>query len=137
MLLRITPLILVVALLGGCETMKNKNIAWELDESSKSYNKMLRWHELDSASLVLPPEELQKEFASKVQAAKNVTVTDFRIKKMECLPEKGKATVILDIDYYREPSITMKTVEDRQEWNYVEQNGKKRWRLMTLPPDFP
>ena len=137
MLLRIMPLIVVVALLGGCETMKKRNIAWELDEYSKRYNKMLRWHEMDTAALVFPPEELQKEFARKVQAAKNVTVTDFRIKKMECFPEKGEATVILDIDYYREPSITVKTVEDKQEWKYLGEKDNKRWRLMTLPPDFP
>lgn len=137
MLLRIMPLILVVALLGGCETMKKRNIAWELDEYSKRYNKMLRWHEMDTAVHVFPPEELQQEFARKVQAAKNVTVTDFRIKKMECFPEKGEATVILDIDYYREPSITMKTVEDKQEWKYLGEKDNKRWRLMTLPPDFP
>lgn len=137
MLLRIMPLILVVALLGGCETMKKRNIAWELDENSKRYNKMLRWHEMETAALVFPPQELQQEFARKVQAAKNVTVTDFRIKKMECFPEKGEATVILDIDYYREPSITMKTVEDKQEWKYLGEKDNRRWRLMTLPPDFP
>ena len=137
MLLRIMLLIVVVALLGGCESMQKRNIAWELDENSKRYNKMLRWREMDTAVYVFPPEELQQEFARKVQAAKNVTVTDFRIKKMECFPEKGEATVILDIDYYREPSITMKTVEDRQEWKYLGEKDNTRWRLMTLPPDFP
>lgn len=137
MLLRIMLLIVVIALLGGCETMKKKNIAWELDECSKSYNRMIRWHELDKAGAVFPPEELQEEFTRKADSEKDVTVTDFRIKKMECSPEKGEATVILDIDYYREPSVTLKTVEDKQEWKYVGENGNKRWRLMTLPPDFP
>ena len=56
---------------------------------------------------------------------------------MECIPEKGEATVILEIDYYREPSITMKTVEDKQEWQYLGDEDNKRWWLMTLPPDFP
>lgn len=137
MLLRIMLLIVVVALLGGCETMQKRNIAWELDEYSNRYNKMLRWHEMDTAVYVFPPVERQQEFARKVQAAKNVTVTDFRIKKMECIPEKGEATVILDIDYYREPSITVKTVEDKQEWKYLGNEDNRRWRLMTLPPDFP
>jgi len=137
MLLRITLLLVVIALLGGCETMKKKNIAWELDDCSKSYNKMIRWHELDKAGAVFPPEELQSEFMRKADSAKGVTVTDFRIKKMECSPEKGEATVILDIDYYREPSVTVKTVEDIQEWKYVGEKDNKQWRLMTLPPDFP
>lgn len=137
MLQRIMLLIIVIALLGGCETMNKKHIAWELDECSKSYNGMIRWHELDKAAAVFSPKELQEEFMRKADSAKGVTVTDFRIKKMECSPEKGEATVILDIDYYREPSVTVKTVEDKQEWKYVGEKENKKWQLMTLPPDFP
>jgi uncharacterized protein YceK len=137
MLLRIMLPILAIALLGGCETIKKQNISWEMEECSKSYNKMIRWHEMDTAGTVFPPEELQEEFTRKVQAAKKVTVTDFRVKNYQCSPEKGEATVIVDIDYYREPSVTVKTVEDKQEWRYVQENETMRWRLMTLPPDFP
>jgi len=137
MLLRIMLLIIVFALLGGCETIKKKNVAWELDESSKSYNKMIRWHELDKAGAVFPPEELQEAFTRKVLSTKGFMVTDFRVKKMDYSPEKGEATIILDIDYYREPSVTVKTVEDKQVWKYLGGEDNKRWRLMTLPPDFP
>ncbi|MDD2337415.1 MAG: hypothetical protein PHD01_12650 [Geobacteraceae bacterium] len=137
MLQRIMLLIIVIALLGGCESMKKKHIAWELDECSKSYNGMIRWHELDKAAAVFSPKELQEEFMRKADSAKGVKVTDFRIKKMECSPEKGEATVILDIDYYREPSVTVKTIEDKQEWKYVGKKENKKWQLMTLPPDFP
>ena len=70
MLLRIMLLIVVIALLGGCETMKKKNIAWEMDECSKSYNRMIRWHELDKAGAVFPPEELQEEFTRKADCSK-------------------------------------------------------------------
>jgi hypothetical protein len=56
---------------------------------------------------------------------------------MDYSPEKGEATIILDIDYYREPSVTLKTVEDKQVWKYLGGEDNKRWRLMTLPPDFP
>jgi uncharacterized protein YceK len=138
MLLRIILLAIAVALMGGCETIKNKTVTWELEENSKSYNKMLRWNEMEKAEWIFPPEELREEFKRKVRAASTVKVTDYRVKKMECFPEKGEATVIVDIDYFREPSITLKTLEDRQEWKYVEEaGGKKIWRLMTLPPDFP
>lgn len=138
MLIRIILLVFAIALMGGCETIKNKTVTWELEENSKSYNKMLRWNEMEKAELIFPPDELREEFKRKVQAASTVKVTDYRVKKMECSPEKGEATVIVDIDYFREPSITLRTLEDRQEWKYVEEaGGKKRWRLMTLPPDFP
>jgi len=44
--------------------------------------------------------------------------------------------VIADIDYFVAPSITVKTVQDIQKWEYVEENGKKSWRLVSLLPEF-
>ncbi len=137
MLLRIMLLLSIIAIAGGCGTIRNNKITWEFEQSSKGYNKMIRWNELDKADAIFPPERLREEFREKVREAKGVKVTDFRIKSMECSPEKGEATVIMEIDYYREPSVTLKTVEDRQKWEYVtEENDSGRWRLMTMPPEF-
>ncbi|HOP39964.1 MAG TPA: hypothetical protein PLI53_02865 [Geobacteraceae bacterium] len=137
MLLRIFLMGLLVAVMGGCTAISNRTIAHNLDKTSKKYCKMIRWNELDQAEVLFPSEKLQAEFKQKVIAAQGVKVTDVRIKKMECFPERGEATIIMDIDYYREPSITLKTVEDKQEWKYVDEDGNEQWRLMTLPPDFP
>jgi vacuolar-type H+-ATPase subunit D/Vma8 len=137
MLLRIMLLAAIIALAGGCETVQKNVIANQFEQSSKSYNKMIRWNELDKAEAVFPPPDRREEFKSKVKAANGVKVTDFRIKSLECSPETGEATVVLDIDYYREPSVTVKTVEDVQKWKYeLEGVGVRRWRLMTMPPDF-
>lgn len=137
MLLRIMLLSVIIALAGGCETVQKSLIANEFEQNSKSYNKMIRWNELDKADAIFPPPGQREEFKGKVMAAKGVKVADFRIKSLECSPETGEATVVLDIDYYREPSVTMKTVEDVQKWKYeLEGVGVRRWRLMTMPPDF-
>lgn len=137
MLLRIMLLSVIIALAGGCETIQKNVVANEFEQSSKTYNKMIRWNELDRADMAFPPPDRREEFKEKVKAAKGVKVTDFRVKSLECNPETGEATVVLDIDYYREPSITVKTVEDVQQWKYeLEGVGVRRWRLMTMPPDF-
>jgi len=140
MLLRIMLLLsvsVIIALTGGCETIQKTVVASDFEQSSKTYNKMIRWNELEKADVVFPPPDRREEFKEKVKAAKGVKVTDFRIKNLECNPETGEATVVLDIDYYREPSITIKTVEDVQKWKYeLEGVGVRRWRLMTMPPDF-
>ena len=137
MLLRIMLLVSILALAGGCETMENMQTCNEFEQNSKSYNKLIRWNELEKAEAVFPPEQLREEFKGKVKAAKGVKVTDFRIKSLECLPEQGEATVVIDIDYYREPSITLKTVEDVQKWKYeLVGVGDRRWLLQTMPPDF-
>jgi hypothetical protein len=137
MLLRIMLLLSVIALVGGCETIRNKNIGFEFEQKSKSYNLLVRWNELDKAIAAIPPDRLREEFRLKVKAAKGVTVTDVRVKSQSCSPQKGEAMVVMDIDYYREPSVTLKTVEDVQKWQYVEEEKDSRvWRLMSLPPDF-
>jgi hypothetical protein len=137
MLLRIMLLLSIIALVGGCETLRKTSITSEFEQNSKSYNKLIRWNELEKAEAVFPPERLREEFKAKVKAAKGVKVTDFRVKSLECSPDLGEATVVIDIDYYREPSITLRTVEDVQKWKYeLVAVGVRRWQLMTLPPDF-
>ena len=126
MLLRIMLLIVVIALMGGCETIRKRISPWELDENSKSYNKMIRWHEIGYGGAVIPAGRTSGRVPAKSAGSEECTVTDFRVKKMECSPEKGEATVILDIDYYREPS-NVKTVEDIQEWKY--RRGKRQQEM--------
>ena len=76
MLLRIMLLLSVIALVGGCESVRLKKIGYEFEQASKSYNHMVRWNELDKAIAVFPPDRLRDEFRQKVKAAKGVTVTD-------------------------------------------------------------
>jgi hypothetical protein len=137
MLLRIMLALSVIALVGGCETIRYNNIGTELQQKSKSYNLLLRWNELDKAIALFPPERLREEFRRKVKAAKGVTVTDVRVKSQSCSPKRGEAMVVVDVDYYREPSVTVRTVEDVQSWLYLEEEKDAWiWRLMSLPPDF-
>lgn len=134
---RIVILLSAVALLGACETMRNQNASDDFQQSSKMYNRMIRWDEMESAQWAFPPEQLREEFSRRVESAKGVKVSDYRVKSTVCSPEKGEATVIVEFEYYREPSYKVKTVRDVQKWKYVDENGKKIWRLMTLLPEFP
>ncbi|MEA5114957.1 MAG: hypothetical protein VB050_13115 [Geobacteraceae bacterium] len=134
---RIVILLSTVALLGACETMRNQNASDDLQQSSKMYNRMIRWDEMESAQWAFPTEQLREEFGRRVESAKGVKVSDYRVKSTVCSPEKGEATVIVEFEYYREPSYKVKTVRDVQKWKYVDENGKKIWRLMTLLPEFP
>jgi hypothetical protein len=42
----------------------------------------------------------------------------------------------VEIDYYRPPSITVKTLVDNQEWSYEGPEEGRVWRLKTLLPEF-
>jgi hypothetical protein len=136
MLRTFAVLFLILITTGACTAVKNFNISDEFEKSSNRYNRMLRWREMDLAGAAFAAGPIKEEFAARVKAAENVTITDYRIKSQYCIPEKNQAEVIADIDYFVAPSITVKTVQDIQKWEYVEENGKKSWRLVSLLPEF-
>jgi uncharacterized protein YceK len=129
-------LFLVLLTASSCSSIRNFTIGDEFDKSSRDYNQMLRWHEWEKANAAYVTGSLREEYALRIKSARNVTVTDFRVKSRECDPQKGEAKVLLDIDYYIPPSITLKTVEDSQRWAYTGENGHKLWMLTTLLPEF-
>jgi len=137
--IRIMILFLVLTTASSCgtvNTLKNMNAANDFQESAKTYNWMLRWHELESAEATFAAEALREEYSERVKAAKGVTITDYRIRSQVCKPENNEGKVVVEIDYFIPPSVTLKTVEDIQKWTYVEKNGKKSWRLTSLLPEF-
>lgn len=128
------PCVLIAIALTACATQSA--IRGELDESIKQYNYLLRWHKLDAASF-FTSESLSEEFRDRVQAAKNMNIVDYRIKKVNYNEEKGEASVQVEIDYYTLSSNILKTLLDIQRWVYIEENGNKQWRLISLLPEFP
>ena len=64
-------------------------------------------------------------------------VADYRIKNIKYDEKKKEAEVKVEIDYYKLSTSRLKTVIDDQKWTYQGKEGKGRWRLMSLLPDFP
>ena len=132
-------MVVVSVMLTGCGTMKEmkiRNIAIEFDQSTARYNRMVRWHEFDTAEATYVPPKLRDEYRKRIMAAKEVNIVDFRVKSMECSPEKREGSVVAEIDYYRPPSVTVRTLEDRQLWSYEGDEEHRAWRLTTLLPEF-
>src|SRR5690349_1123006 len=107
-------------LASSCATMRIKNIREECEKSVKGYNRMLRWQELENAGMLYIEPELRDEFFKAVESLRKrgVTITDYRIRTQECLPEKGTAEVLAEFDYYILPSNRIKTKVYKQSWNY-------------------
>jgi hypothetical protein len=133
---RMILIFLTLFTLCACTSITNLKVANEFDTSSQKYNRMLRWHEMEMAGLRFADQSVKDEYISRAKAAKGVLITDYRVEYQECSPEKGEATVDVNIDYYIPPSVTLKTLEDVQKWKYVGDEGNKSWRLMSLPPEF-
>ncbi len=107
----------------------------EFDTSLSQYNNLVRWHELDQASLYAA-ESLLEEFKVRVKAATDVRVVDYRIVGTRYDAEKRTASVNVEIQYYKLSSGKVKTLHDTQEWAYTEEKGENRWRLVSLLPEF-
>jgi uncharacterized protein YceK len=132
----IMPAIGVTLLLNGCAAMKIAKIGTECDTSTKDYNRLVRWDELDNALSIYVSPSMKEEYRKRIPDAEKVKIVDYRVKTKECDPVKGVATVKVEIDYYRPPSITVKTLVDNQEWSYEGPEEGRVWRLKTLLPEF-
>ncbi len=126
-------LLTVFISLAACAVFTD--VRQEFEQSSWAYNELLRWHDYSKAGLFIK-ESLREEFEARVKKASNVVVLDYKVVDMTCDTKKGEAEVTVEIDYYVSPSTRVKTLQDNQKWSYVEVNGKKKWRLVTLLPEF-
>ena len=123
-------------MLTACTAATGAGLSEEFDKSVKSYNRMLRWHEIENAGVTYIDPKLQEEYLKQAESLKKrgLTFADFRILTSTCLPENNSGDVLAEFDYYMMPSNVIKTRSYRQEWAY--QDSLKRWILKSGLPDF-
>ncbi len=124
------PCILLLIFLISCSSVHG-----QFEKSLTDYNDMLRWHKLDEAS-AFASDALSQEFMIRVKAAKNMKIFDYRILRKKYNEAKNEAEVQVEIEYYMLSTNALKSLVDIQKWAYVEENGSKQWKLMSLLPDF-
>ena len=130
--------LLIPLALSACGTLrdlKHGTLGSEFDKSMRAYAQLVRWQELEGAAAHVSPSVLE-EYRKQIPAAGKVKFTDYRVVKMECEPAEGKGRATVEFEYYRPPSVTVHTVEDRQLWVYEGLAGSGAWRLKTLLPEF-
>ena len=127
-------LIFVCLTLSACAT--SAELSEEFDRSVKAYNRLLRWHEVESAGITYIDPLLQEDYLKRAGVLKKrgLSVTDYRILSSTFNPEKKSGDVITEFDYYLLPSNRIKTLSYRQNWVYEE--GSKSWRLKSTLPLF-
>jgi len=126
--------LLLTTVLVSCSTQRS--IKAEFEKNFRNYNELVRWHQYEEVSL-FPAESISAGYRERLKAAKNVAVVDYRVMDIKYDEKKNEAEVKVEIDYYKLSTLSVKTVIDNQKWAYQEKEGKGRWRLMSLLPDFP
>lgn len=132
--LKMAVLLVSVMILSACANMMGMRD--EFDKSVKSYNRMLRWHEIENAGMTYLDKDLRDDFMKKAETLRNrgVTMADFRILTSECFPEKKSGEVIAEFEYFILPSNKLKSLTYRQEWVY--QDLLSSWKLKSGLPAF-
>ena len=125
--------LLLTAVLVSCST---QSIKADFERDFRSYNEMVRWRQLEDASL-FPADSISAGYKERMKAAKNVAVVDYRVTNIKYDEKNKEAEVKIEVDYYKLSTLSLKTVIDNQKWAYQEKEGKGFWRLMSLLPEFP
>ncbi|AMV71056.1 hypothetical protein JCM30471_28750 [Desulfuromonas carbonis] len=128
-------LVLFGLFLGGCSWMAVPRP--DVADAERDFSTRLRWLDFPGAARHLRPE-YQEAFREQFAALDGLHITDTRFVSRD-ETASGQIDSRLEIDYYRLPSVTVRTWQFTLAWEYVDlgrwQSGY--WRIATPFPDFP
>ena len=124
---------MLTILLVGCASAMQMVRMDRFERTSRSYVKAMRWSNFEAANSFVKvsqpgtdPPDLQK--------LKQVKVTSCEVKETVPLGDQTKVLQVLEIRYYTFDSVTIRTLRDRQVWEYDKE--QKGWYLLSGLPDF-
>jgi hypothetical protein len=126
--------VVLALLLMGCAGLDMGKENWKkFEETSRAYLMALRWGEYETAYGFMRPPNSYDEIPD-FYDLRDVRVTSHRIKQTIISEDKMTVQQIVDFQYYRMRNVTVKTMTDRQKWEYDEE--KERWYLISDLPKF-
>ena len=125
--------IVLIASLGGCNSIKDQRLNTALEASVKTYEKLMRWGRYEEAAqYFLPKDESVRN--SDIRRLAYFRVTSYEILSQLIADTKTDARVIAHIEFYGIDTGIVKSYRDEQFWWYDEQS--ERWYLGSPMPDF-
>ncbi len=125
--------IVIILLMLGCASMETGEKLSQFDEISRAYLRAIRWGEFEAAfafKKLTDREEVLPDFEN----YRNVKVTNYKVKQTIISEDKTKIIQLVDFQYYRMKDVTVKTLIDRQKWEYDTEQEK--WFLQSDLPAF-
>ena len=122
---------ILALLLVGCAKIKDITKLDEFYNVARAYEQALRWSDFTSASTFL---ERSESPSPDPEILKIVRVTDYGLKKTVASDDETQVLQIVEISYYLTNRMVVKTVTDRQQWEW--DTDAQQWRLKSGWPDF-
>ena len=123
-------LLMVGLLLSGCASTFDFQRQDSFDDRVRQYGNLIRWSEFEGAQYYLAFETS----GVRPKAPTDVHVTDYQVKLKIVADDALKAGQVVDITYYRSSSPRVKTLEDKQLWEFDP--TRNDWFLKSGFPDF-
>jgi len=126
-------LLLALALsLVGCKKIDDKRQANDLEATLYSYESTLRWQSIADAYSYRPPEEVARSGIP--DGLDQIRIVSYQVKAAPAMLDDVTAAQTVEIGYYHQDTQRLRTLLDRQLWNYVIE--LKLWRLGSEIPEF-
>ncbi len=122
-----------VLLLVGCAKIEDMKKMDRFDVTTRAYTHSIRWSEFEDAVLFLKSTEDDSNSPDS-DLLKMIRVTDYTIKKTAVSENQSKVVQIVDISYYRNDRMIVKTIREKELWEWDVE--KKDWQLSTGLPKF-
>jgi hypothetical protein len=126
--------VVLMLLMMGCAGFGDEKENWmKFDETSRAYLLALRWGEFEAAYGFKRIPGINDEVPD-FQDLSDVRVTSYRVKQTIISEDELIVMQIVDFQYYRMRNVTVRTITDRQKWEYDKE--KERWYLLSDLPHF-
>ena len=127
--------VVVIMLFMGCAGLQSgEKENWEkFDDTSRAYLIAIRWGEYEAAYGFKKLPDIDAKMPD-FQDMKDIKVTSYRVKQTMISEDEMVVVQLVDIQYYRMRNVTVRTITDRQRWEFDKE--KKRWYLISDLPNF-
>jgi hypothetical protein len=136
-------ILLLLVLMSGCASLDSMtdsimNPQKEFEGSNRDFMQRLRWNDLHGAAGYVTEPNRQK-FIELYRGKDDLNITDVRMESAEFTASGEQVDTWLIIEYYRLPSVTLKTFGYAQRWTYF---GKDEvtpvgWKITSIAPPLP
>ena len=124
---------LLVVLIAGCTGVLNLAQQNRFDKTSRAYEKVIRWSDFEEAVQYLN-DTAKKKNPPDLKKLKHIKVIEYKVNRTTLMKDKSQVFQIAEIQYYRDDSNVVKTITDKQLWEYDA--SLRNWYLLSGLPDF-
>jgi hypothetical protein len=123
----------LLLLIAGCAGLAGYHKKDKFFQTSRAFENAMRWSDFDSAKAFLKDSETEDKLADEAKL-KMIRVTDYQVKETMVASDETEVLQLVDIQYYRVDSLIVRTLQDRQLWQW--NSDKKMWYLKSGFPNF-